>query len=103
MSFSDMQMGIQHRISRFRNLEAPSLEGPMEMQDDVPLHTEIPFKWEFEGFGNTYCFVDSELTNNYGQLECRPPFNVQLHDKRNHTLQVMMVVSKQQLVELLSS
>jgi hypothetical protein len=80
------QMGIQHKMSRFR-----ILEGPLKMQE-VPLHSEVPFSWEFEGFGNTYCFVDGKLMNNYGQFECRPPLNVQLHDRRNHTLTVMMRV-----------
>jgi hypothetical protein len=89
-------MGVQHRISRFRNLESPTLDGYESQGIDVPLHTELPFSWEFEGFGNTYCFVDGELTNNYGDLECRSPFNAQLHDRRNHTLQVMMLVSKWQ-------
>lgn len=79
-------MGIQHRMSRFR-----ILEGPPELQE-IPLHSEVPFSWEFEGFGSTYCFVDGKLSQNYGELECRSPFNVQLHDKRNHTLTVLMKV-----------
>ncbi|WIA36759.1 hypothetical protein OEZ86_008025 [Tetradesmus obliquus] len=77
-------MGIQHRMSRFR-----ILEGPPELQE-IPRHSEVPFSWEFEGFGSTYCFVDGKLSQNYGELECRSPFNVQLHDKRNHTLTVLM-------------
>lgn len=80
-----LQFGVQHQLSRYRNME-----GPMEI--DIPLNVEVPFTWEFDGFGNTFCYVDGRLKHNWGDDECMPPFNVLLQNRRNHTLKVVRKV-----------
>ncbi|KAF8065510.1 hypothetical protein HT031_003111 [Scenedesmus sp. PABB004] len=77
-------LGVQHGPTAFRSLEAPS-------EEELPTHTDVPFSWEFEGFGDQYCFVDGELSENTGEHQCRSPLNVVLPDRRNHTLRVVLL------------
>jgi hypothetical protein len=80
------QLGIQHKPTQFKSLEGP--EGNF-----FPVGSEITFSWEFEGFGHMYCYIDRKHFENHGEHNCRPPINMNVPDKKNHTFTVVMQVS----------
>lgn len=82
-----MQQGIQWTPTEFKSLTGPEDEVRYAVNDEMQL------SWEFEGFGETFCFLDGKLFHNSGEFGCRPPLNVQLPDRHNHTLRVIMQVS----------
>lgn len=67
------------------------MTGPDE-EVTYAVNDEMQLNWEFDGFGDQYCFIDGKLFHNMGEFYCRPPLTLQLPDRRNHSLRVIMQV-----------
>lgn len=80
------QAGIQYGLTDFRQLTGPEEDVRMAVGDEMVLN------WEFEGFGDTYCYNDGKLFNNMGTFQCRSPVQIRIPDRGNHTFRVAMQV-----------
>lgn len=52
----------------------------------------MALNWEFEGFGDMYCYADGKLYNNMGDYQCRSPAQIRIPDRYNHTFRVALQV-----------
>lgn len=67
------------------------LTGP---EEDIRLAIgeELTVNWEFDGFGEMYCYNDGALFTNMGHVNCRPPAQLRIPDRYNHTFRVALQV-----------
>lgn len=81
-----VQTGIQYVQTEFRQLTGPEEDLHLAVGDEMQL------TWDFDGFGDQYCYVDGRLFNNLGDYNCRSPAQIHIQDKRNHTFRVALQV-----------
>lgn len=67
------------------------MEGPSSDSEILP-NQEVPFTWEFKGFGNQTCYVDGQLVENAAEHTCLSPINVRVPNRKNHTFTVELEV-----------
>lgn len=84
-----LQAGIQNVATAFISLDGPEL-------DKIPVNSELSFNWDWDGFGKQYCFFDGLMYYNAEEFTCKQPLGFTLPDSKNHTLTVMLQVSRHQ-------
>lgn len=81
-----VQAGIQYVPTEFKQLTGPDEELKLAVGDEMQIN------WEFDGFGDMYCYIDGRLFNNMGDFNCRSPIQVRVPDRHNHTFRVALQV-----------
>lgn len=82
------QAGVQYVQTEFKQLTGPEEDVRLSVGDEMNLN------WDFDGFGDTYCYSDGRLFNNMGDFNCRSPVQIRIPDRRNHTFRVAMQASE---------
>jgi hypothetical protein len=82
-----VQVGVQYVQTEFKQLTGPEADMRLSVGDEMTLN------WEFDGFGDQYCYSDGKLFNNMGDYNCRSPVQIRLPDRRDHTFRVALQVS----------
>lgn len=72
--------------TEFKQMTGPEEDMRLAVGDEMVLN------WEFDGFGDMYCYSDGKLYNNMGDFQCRSPAQIRIPDRRNHTFRVALQV-----------
>lgn len=81
------QAGVQYVPTEFKQLAGPDADLRLSVGDEMTL------SWDFDGFGDTYCYSDGKLFNNMGDFNCRSPVQIRIPDKRDHSFRVALQVN----------
>jgi hypothetical protein len=81
-----VQAGVQYVPTEFQQLTGPEEDLRLKVGD------EMTFNWEFDGFGDQYCYNDGKLYNNMGDYNCNSPAQIRIPDRWNHTFRIALQV-----------